>query len=50
MTTNQTKPRAYYTTRSAVRGIFYTALALTPYLLAGTVSALVGDPLLIAHQ
>ncbi len=50
MTTNETRPVAYYTTRSAVRGIFYTALALTPYLLAAGASALVGEPILLANQ
>lgn len=36
--------------RTAVRAVFWTGLAATPYLLAGGLTALVGDPILIANQ
>ena len=36
--------------RAAARTAYWTLLAFSPYLLAGTVSALVGDPILIANQ
>lgn len=45
-----TPSTTYLATRATVRAVFWTALAATPYLLAGLVSALVGDPLLIANQ
>lgn len=36
--------------RTTVRATFWTALAFSPYLLAGALTALVGDPILIANQ
>lgn len=38
------------TTQKIVRATFWTALAFTPYLLAGALTALVGDPNLIAYK
>jgi len=36
-------------TRATVRAVFWTFLGFSPYLLAGTITAITGDPILLMN-
>lgn len=36
-------------TRTTVRAVFWTFLAFSPYLIAGAVTAVAGDPILLMN-
>lgn len=36
-------------TRTTVRAVFWTFLGFSPYLIAGTVTAIAGDPILLMN-